>query len=261
MQVNLGFKGGREVIPSAIAAEQQALSVDPDLPEAHAMMGVCTGEYEYDWSGAERHWRRAMASEPVSRDVLFWYGNHYLLPVGRTLEAIDAMERGLEGDPLNLLYRHHYARGLRLAGRIEQAESELRTILEINPNYPHALGTLGLFYAQQGRLEEALRLSEKAHALMPWSTLTSGQLAALLLQTGKTDSAEPLQQQLKNGPEQTTSIGLVAFYGLCGEIEEAAKWAERAIEHRYMPFVHNLSPFFRSTPRWPGLAKRMNLPG
>ena len=114
------------MIPWAMEAEQQALRVDPSLPEANALLAVCIGCYEYDWPAAERHWRLAMAREPVSRDVLFWYGNHYLAPVGRAIEAVDAMERGLERDPLNLIYRVLYARGLRLASRASDAEAELR---------------------------------------------------------------------------------------------------------------------------------------
>src|SRR5262249_27928881 len=158
------------------AIEQEALRIDPDLPEAHALLAVCIGGYEHDWNRAERHWRLAMPREPGLRDVLFLYGNHHLLSIGRTNEAIDAKGAGLQGDPLNLFYRHLYARGLRLAGRFADAEIELRSILEIDDNYPHALGTLGSLYAQQGRFDDALRLSERAHQLMPWSALIVGQL-------------------------------------------------------------------------------------
>ena len=126
MQANLSLSPAREVVPLALAAEHAALRVDPSLPEAHALLAVCIGGYEYDWIEAERHWRLAMAREPVSRDVRFWYGNHHLLPIGRTAEAVEAMEWGLQEDPLNLLYRHILARGLRLAGRLDDAEAELR---------------------------------------------------------------------------------------------------------------------------------------
>ena len=159
MLANLGFRPAREVIPLARAAEQEALRVDPSLPEAHALLGVCDG-IEYDWSEAESRWRLAMAREPVSRDVRFWYGNHYLLPIGRIVEAVEAMAWGFEMDPLNLLYRHHLAVGLRHAGRLEDAEAELRKILEIDENFPLALDTLGAICAQQGRFEEALTLTE-----------------------------------------------------------------------------------------------------
>ena len=77
MQATL--RPAREVIPLARAAQQEALRVDPSLPEAHALLGVCAG-MDYCWSEAEAHWGLAMTREPVSRDVLFWYGNHYLMP-------------------------------------------------------------------------------------------------------------------------------------------------------------------------------------
>ena len=82
MLANLGIRPSREVIPLARAAELEALRVDPSLPEAHALLGVCDG-IDYEWNEAERRWRLAMAREPVSRDIRFWYGNHYLLPIGR----------------------------------------------------------------------------------------------------------------------------------------------------------------------------------
>src|SRR5579872_3509229 len=61
MQANLGMRPSREVIPAAIAAEKEALRVDPSLAEAHALLAVCVGGYEYDWIMAEQHWRLAMA--------------------------------------------------------------------------------------------------------------------------------------------------------------------------------------------------------
>ena len=193
MIASLGIRPTHEVIPLARAAVHEALRIDPSMPEAHALLGAWTGGYDdYDWHRAEQHWRLALAREPVSSHVRFWYGNHYLLPLGRFQEALDAMAKGLEGDPINLLYRHHFAVGLRHAGRFDEAEAELRRILELDENLPMAVGTLGALCAQQGRWDEALGLSEKASALTPWSHLAAGQLAALLVRTGETSRAETL---------------------------------------------------------------------
>ena len=103
-------------MPLARAAEEKALRVDPTLPEAHALLGVCAGGFGHDWIGAEREWRLAMAREPISRDVRLWYGNHYLLPIGRVAEAVETMASALQEDPLNLLYRHIMRAGFDTSG-------------------------------------------------------------------------------------------------------------------------------------------------
>jgi serine/threonine protein kinase/tetratricopeptide (TPR) repeat protein len=260
MLSGVGIRPAREVIPLAKAAEHEALRVDPSLPEAHALLGVCAGTYDYDWSEAERHWRLAMAREPVSRDIRFWYGNHYLLPIGRTLEAVDAMAWGLQEDPLNLLYRHHYAVGLRHAGRLEDAESELRKVLEIDENFPLALSTLGAVCAQQARVGEALALTERASLLMPWANAIVGQRAALLVLTGATSRADALIEKLMPGTAYGAPTGLALFHAMCGDLDRAAHWAERSIEERYPPLVAILAPLLRTTPTWPALARLMNLP-
>jgi serine/threonine-protein kinase len=72
MLASLGIRPTREVIPLARAAVTEALRIEPSLPEAHALRGVWASGYDdYDWHGAERHWRVALAREPVSCHVRF----------------------------------------------------------------------------------------------------------------------------------------------------------------------------------------------
>jgi tetratricopeptide (TPR) repeat protein len=245
----------------ARAAEHEALRVEPSLPEAHALLGVWAGTYDFDWDEAARQWGLAMAREVVSPDILFWYGNHYLLPIGRPREAVDVMARSLQEDPLNLLYRHHLAVGLRHAGRLEDAEAELRKVLEIDESFPVAVGTLGALCAQQGRFEEALTLTEKAHALMPWANPIVGQLAGLRFRAGAMSQAHALLETLGPGTAYGAPAGLAVFHAMCGDFDRAAEWTERAIAERYPPLVAILGPLLQSSPRWPALAKLMNLPG
>ena len=261
MLASLGIRPTREVIPLARAAVYEALRIEPSLSEAHALLGVWAGGYDnYDWHGAEQHWRVALSREPVSCHVHFWYGHHYLLPLGRFQDALYEMRKGLEGDPINFLYRHHLAVGLRNAGRLDDAEAELRRVLELDENFPMAVGTLGAICAQQGRIEEALTLSERAYALTPWSNPVVGQLAALLVHTGATSRAEALLEGLRPGTACGAPTGMAVFHAMCGEFDRAAEWVERAIEARYPLLVSTLGPLLRSDSRWPALARMMNLP-
>jgi serine/threonine-protein kinase len=260
MLANLGFKPAHEVMPLARAAEERALRVDPALPEAHALLGVCAGNFGHDWIGAEREWRLAMAHEPTSRDVRFWYGNHYLLPIGRVAEAVETMARALEEDPLNLLYRHIYARGLRHLGRLDDAAAELRGILDLDANFPWALETLGAVYAQQGQFEEALALTERAHVVIPWSHTVVGQLAALLERAGDRTRTVALLESLGTGEAYGASTGHAIFHAMTGNLERAVEWAARGIEQRFLPLFYMITPLLKSHRQWPALARLMNLP-
>jgi len=64
MVAHLGIRPAREVIPLARAAQEEALRLDPSLPEAHALLAVWAGTFSYDWDEAERQWRLAMGREP-----------------------------------------------------------------------------------------------------------------------------------------------------------------------------------------------------
>jgi serine/threonine-protein kinase len=260
MLANLGFKPAHEMMPLARAAEEKALRVDPALPEAHALLGVCAGCFGHDWIGAEREWQLAMAREPSSRDVRFWYGNHYLLPIGRVAEAVETMARALEEDPLNLLYRHLYARGLRHLERLDAAETELRSILDIDAKFPWALETLGAVCAQQGKSEEALVFTERAHVVTPWSNTVMGQLAALLERAGDQKRADALVQTLGTGEAYGASTGLAIFHAMRGDPEQSAEWAVRGIAQRFLPLVYMVAPLLRSQRQWPALARLLNLP-
>lgn len=248
----------REAIRSARAAEREALRIDPSLPEAHAMMGCCAG-MEFSWKEAEQHWNLAMARDPVPQDVLFWYANHFLLPIGRVSEAVNIESKVLEHDPLNLLYRHHWAVALRHLGKLEEAEAELRRILEVDGEYSLALGTLGAVCAQQGRFDEALKFTEAADTLVSLAPFR-GQFAALLMTAGATSRADSLIDELKSGDRCAASVGLAVFHGMLGQFAQAAEYAEQAIDERYTLLIAMIRPLLQSSPQWPALAKQMNLP-
>jgi len=257
-QAGAGAIPAREALALARKAEQAALRLDESLPEAHGMMAACAG-MDYNWSEAERHWRLALEREPLPPDVLFWYGNHYLLPIGRASDAVEVETKVLEADTMNLLYRRLYAMALQHAGSWAEAEEELRQILEVDENSP-TLSMLGLICARTGRFEEALAMTERAYALLPRSNPLAGQLAALLSRGCDENRASALIDHLRSGEAPGASVGLAVFHAMRGEFDQSALWTERAIEERFPLLIANVGPLIRTAPQWPALAKRMHLP-
>ncbi|HEV2200940.1 MAG TPA: protein kinase [Bryobacteraceae bacterium] len=260
----LGVMPAREAMPMVREAARRALEIDPALPEAQAILGVVAGIYEYDWKEAERRFRLAMARDPVPAYVRDLYGLFYLLAIGRPREAVHEVERACKQDPLNVFFRIRLAVCLLAAGSEAEGEAELRQVLEIDENFQPALGNVVISYALRGELAEARACAESAYASTPGVPQVIGLLAGVLALSGDTGRAETFLEKLRPGQAYGAPRGLAIFHVLCGEIEKAADCVAKAIEQRdslmiiylRLPIAKDL----RSSPRWPKLAKMMNLP-
>src|SRR5262249_49300996 len=147
------------------AAASRALELDEGLAEAHAALGMVRKEHEWDWEGAERSYRRALQLNPNYAPAHLWYGE-YLAARGRHDEAIAAIGRAVDLDPLSLIIhaslgRHGYA----FARQFDRAAGQLHRTLAMDPNFWVAHHFLGGVYACTGRLAEALAAFETANRL------------------------------------------------------------------------------------------------
>jgi hypothetical protein len=110
-----------------------------------------------------------------------------------------------------------------------------------------------------------LAFAEKGFSLAPWTPITAGLLAGLLVKSGDGARAAELIERLGDGRASGAPVAFAIFHLLCGEVEKAAEWTERALEQK-QPFVSMVlltppwKPLLRCSTRWPKLAKMMNLP-
>jgi tetratricopeptide (TPR) repeat protein len=144
----------------------------------------------------------------------------------------------------------------------DRAIENCQKAIEIDPSHWVAHFTLGEAYASAGRFDEAVTAAEHAHQIAPWHSMPTGLLAGALTRLGGKVRAEELVRQMGDAP--LPLIGRVVYHVLCSEMDAAADWYEKMIEERE-PFaiIFADGPLFRplrESPRWPKLAKMMNLP-
>jgi tetratricopeptide (TPR) repeat protein len=172
-------------------------------------------------------------------------------------EAVKQTEDGLKGDPLNVMAHIGLADSLISIGRLAEAQVEAHKVLEFEENHVWASWILAITYARQEKWTEALHFAERASPMIPQAI---GILAGVLKRMGEVKRAEELIQKLMAGETYVAPIALCDFYFLCGEIDRSADWLEEAIEQRDPGAAAIASVFFRSSSRWPALARLMNLP-
>lgn len=95
------FSDPREVLPKAKAAAMKALELDDTLAESHVSLGHARWQFDWDWSAAEKEFRRAIELNPGSAEAHYGYGR-YLTSMGRDEEAIAEMKRARDLDRLSL---------------------------------------------------------------------------------------------------------------------------------------------------------------
>jgi TolB-like protein len=91
----------KEAYPRAKEAALKALEIDDTLGEAHASLAIIKASYDWDLSGAEREFQRAIELNPNYASAHWRYGMA-LVHAGRFEEAIKEEKRALELDPLSL---------------------------------------------------------------------------------------------------------------------------------------------------------------
>jgi serine/threonine-protein kinase len=256
-QMSVGEAAG---IMSGLA--EKALAVDPTSPEGHVVLAL-VAVLDYDWPRAGREFQLALAATHVQPLVRHAYAGWYLLPVRQDDEAWRQITLALQEDPLNALLRLLVCEML-LAKDDPAGEIEALKLLELHPHFWIAMGWLTPYYVRTGRLDEARRYAERASQLRPHHPGLTGALAVVLHLSGETERAASLMDL--GGPDEAFSVPLIRFnfHVGQGDLAAAAPFLEKCIEQRdtRAPWIlpHLYGPGLTSSPYWPGLARKMNLP-
>jgi len=169
-------------------------------------------------------------------------------------------------DPLSLSINFSYGWRLYLARDYDQAIIQLRSTLEMDPNFVLAHLVLGQTYEEKGQFDLALRELKQATSLSPNSPLMLAALGRAYAVVGDHDNAEKILGQLtKQSARQYVSPFYVALVvsGL-RQNDQALDWLEKAYQDRSNGLIFlKVDPeldSLRSNPRFQDLQRRVALP-
>jgi len=251
-----------EVRPKAISAARKALELDPDLADAHALLGEMH-QLQWQWAEAQAEYKRALELNPNDAAAHLGLAN-WLLCQGRTEEALVWSRRARELDPLGVT---GLSNGWILfnARRYDEAIGELRSVLAVHSDYATAHWFLGSALIAVGRSDEAITALDKAVSLSGGSPAVIGTLISAYAQSGHRTEALRLVDELKRRQRRNyvpAEAFVDAYLGL-GERDQAFAWLDRAYrEHSGILQILKVHPFFdpvRNDPRFVDLVHRVGL--
>ena len=157
----------------------KALELDQTLGEAHASLGFFKFLYDWDFSGAEDEFKRALTLNPAYAEAHHWYAV-YLANIGRHDEADQHGRRAIEFDPLSLLMNMTPALNFYLAREHDKALEELQKVLQMEPNFMAARSVMGNVLVQEGLYEEAIQEFSRVLELIRGATTAEVSVKALM---------------------------------------------------------------------------------
>ena len=148
LQGVFGSKPPAEVFPRAKQAALKALELDPESAEAHAAFAHMLVVYDREFKLADEHYSIAKRLNPAVPE--FYLLARLTRSISATWIGPSVNGHAIELEPASLLFRSNLGMMLYLNRNYDQAERELRRVIQLQPQFDRARGSIGKMLVARG---------------------------------------------------------------------------------------------------------------
>ena len=220
--------GSRAKVLAATAVE-----LDPDSAEARAAAACVKRFFDWDWSGTEEDFRRAMALDAGCAAFHQAYGS-FLVSMGNTQEALHELRLAQRLDPVSPAVNVEAAWALYLARDFTGAHEQCWKVLALEPSFAAAQHLLGLVYEQMEMFEEAVIEFQNAQASGDEQPAVIAALGHAWAKAGKIAGAEETLRKLQrlSAKRYVSPYWHAMVYAGLRQSLPAIRWLETAYQQR-----------------------------
>ena len=258
-----GMRPTREILSPARAALLKAIELDPELPEARAVLGQLHSLFDWDWQSAEKAYGRAIELNHNYAPAYHWRAV-FLASLGRWDEAMADMREALRLDPIAIPTNTAQGWLFLYAHRFKEAKEQAEKTLELNPYFVHAHVLRALACAHLRLAADAKSSIERAVALASDEVLANrySALPYAILGMRKEAMVGLVFLRKRGGDRQQAFIGFLCAY--LGLTDEAFHWLNKAYDDRdtALPLIKTYPAMdpYRKDPRYLALLSKLKMP-
>jgi TolB-like protein/DNA-binding winged helix-turn-helix (wHTH) protein/Flp pilus assembly protein TadD len=250
-------------MPQAKAAALRALELDPDLSAAHVSLGSAYYYYEWDWAAAEREAKQAVALNPSNAYAHDLLGAYYGT-VGRFDDSMLELQRAREVAPSSAEILGDTVLWAFMCRKYDVAIANGEAVTAAQPDNAYAQVFLGIAYAKQGRITEALQHADLALKYDNGPLVASFRANVYALAGHKNEAEASLREIGKQRVERySCAYEVGAAYILLGQTNLGFRWLNNAYDGRsecmILLKVDPRLDSVRSDPRYQELLRRVGL--
>jgi len=252
-----------EAMPAAKDAVLKALAIDPTLADAHRSLAQIYWWGDWNFSGADAEFRRAIELNPNDPRTYIIHGN-FLARFNRNDEAEAATKRAIELDPNAISSTVGLGRVYLYSRRFDDLLAVAEKLVADAPDNPDSYYFRGIAYLQKGRYDEALSDLQHTNERSDYLSAALGYTYAVM---GRREDALQIISQMRSQAAQNKFISpyeIARIYAGLRDKEQAFANLEKAFELRDDNLTRLKIDFcmdnIRSDPRFSDLMKRVGLP-
>jgi TolB-like protein/Flp pilus assembly protein TadD len=249
----------REGFEKAERDARQAITLAPELAEAHSALAFVFEIGMLDFSRASEEYERALALAPGNAEVLR-SSSEFAAYMGHFESAIAAARRAVVLDPLDPRSRSVLGWALYAARRYAESATAYAEAISLNPDYKNDHGNRGRAFYVLGDLESG-RASCEVNRDNWWSQWC---LAMVYEKLGRRADAEAELWKMKSAFGDAGAVQYATIYAQWGETPKALEWLDTALRLRD-PGLEGLKfdPLFdplRQEPRFQAIKRELKFP-
>lgn len=242
----------------------KALEIDDTLAQAHNGLAELKYQYEYDWTGAETEFKKAIELNSNVAWIRQAYG-WFLMSAGRFNEAATEMEEARKLDPSSLTINVGRGRLFYYSRQYDQAVQQFQSIIAVEPNDSSAYFSLYTIYEQKQMYPEAVEAFLKSLSLGGVEPRVGEEFRETFRVSGwqgfLRKQLEILETRAKIN--QAAPYQFANLYVRLGQKDEAFVWLEKTFEARDSSTLQfKIEPAYdslRNDPRYAKLIRKIGL--
>jgi serine/threonine protein kinase/Tfp pilus assembly protein PilF len=252
-----------QAIPKSREFAQKAIELDDSISDAHNSLAVVYALYDWNWSAAEKEFKRSIELDPTNA---LGYVNYAIILTNwkRFEEALVYARRAQKLDPLSSMINTWVSIILMYAGQYEEAVEGLQQVIAKDPGFwqPHLW--LCFAFISGSMFEEAVSAGEKAVELSGRASIAKAVLACTYFLSGRSKKGEELLESLQERSQSTyvPATFFVWIYSARNDTDKAFRWLQKAAKEND-PWIcwYGVGPnaLRADDPRFDALLKKIGL--
>jgi len=223
-----------EADAGARGAAQRALEIDPNLSDAHRILGLLYDAFDWNWKAAQAEYQRSLELDPDNLEAAELLAFVREMIFGRFDSGIDVLRQIVERDPLDTAALRRLAWTLAYAGRLEESEATFRSLLadeSVRIRWP---GRASDEPAVHGSVFRGARGVEKE---FEEDRRLCG-LAIVYQALGRDAESDAALAELEKSYSSDAAYNIAEIHAYRGEVDAAFEWLDRAYRQRDSGMEH-----------------------